>query len=45
MGKHNEFGKKGEDLAVAYLIQKGYIIKNRNYRYLNAEKDIIEQKE
>lgn len=45
MGKHNEFGKEGEDLAVAYLIEKGYTIKCRNYRFLKAEIDIIAQKD
>ena len=44
MGKHNEFGKKGEQLAVELLQRKGYIIKHKNYRYLKAEIDIIAQK-
>ncbi len=45
MGKHNEFGKEGEDIAVDYLIKKGYTIKYRNYRFLKAEIDIIAQKD
>ncbi|MBD1261493.1 YraN family protein [Maribacter polysiphoniae] len=45
MGKHNEFGKEGEQIAVDFLIQKGYAIKYRNYRYLKAEIDIIAQKD
>lgn len=45
MGKHNEFGKEGEDLAVAYLIEKGYTINYRNYRFLKTEIDIIAQKD
>ncbi len=45
MGKHNEFGKEGEQIAVDYLIKKGYQIKCRNYRYLKSEIDIIAQKE
>jgi putative endonuclease len=45
MGKHNEFGKEGEQLAVDYLIKQGYRIMYRNYRYLKAEIDIIAQKE
>ena len=45
MGKHNEFGKEGEQIAVDYLIKKGYNIKYRNYRYLKSEIDIIAQKE
>ncbi|MBD0779538.1 YraN family protein [Maribacter sp. ANRC-HE7] len=44
MGKHNEFGKEGERIAVDFLMQKGYVIKHRNYRYLKAEIDIIAQK-
>ncbi len=43
MGKHNEFGKEGEQIAVDYLLKKGYKIKYRNYRYLKAEIDIIAQ--
>ncbi|NJB71765.1 putative endonuclease [Saonia flava] len=45
MGKNNEFGKKGEQLAVDFLLKEGYSIKYRNYRYLKAEIDIIAQKE
>ena len=45
MGKHNEFGQEGEQIAVDYLIKKGYKIKYRNYRYLKSEIDIIAQKD
>src|SRR5690606_33398061 len=45
MGEHNEFGKKGEELAVDHLVKSGYHIIHRNYRYLKAEIDIIAQKE
>lgn len=45
MGKHNEFGKEGEQIAVDFLIKKGYKIKYRNYRYLKAEIDVIAQKD
>lgn len=45
MGKHNEFGKEGERLAVDFLIKKGYKICHQNYRYLKSEIDIIAQKE
>jgi len=45
MGKHNEFGKEGVQIAVDYLIKKGYKIAYRNYRYLKAEIDIIARKE
>ncbi|MGC1515920.1 MAG: YraN family protein [Maribacter sp.] len=43
MGKHNEFGKEGEAFAEAYLLEKGYRIRYKNYRYLQAEIDIIAQ--
>jgi putative endonuclease len=43
MGRHNEFGKEGEQIAVNFLIKKGYEIKYRNYRYLKAEIDVIAQ--
>ncbi len=43
MATHNELGKKGEALAVSHLEQNGYIILEKNYRYLKAEVDIIAQ--
>lgn len=43
MAKHNELGKKGEQLAVDFLEQKGYLIIERNYRFDKAEVDIIAQ--
>ena len=45
MAVHNQLGKKGEQLAVAYLLEKGYKILEKNYRYLKAEVDIIAQQE
>lgn len=45
MAKHNELGKKGEQLAVDYLLGKGYSIVERNYRFDRAEVDIIARKE
>jgi putative endonuclease len=44
MAEHNELGKKGEQLAVDFLIKNGYKILEKNYRYLKAEVDIIAQK-
>ncbi|WP_055434710.1 YraN family protein [Lacinutrix algicola] len=43
MAQHNELGKKGEQLAVDFLLQKGYEILERNYRFQKAEVDIIAQ--
>ncbi|PAM92334.1 endonuclease [Flavobacterium sp. IR1] len=45
MAEHNELGKKGEELAVAYLLEDGYTILERNWTYRKAEIDIIAQKE
>ena len=45
MAEHNELGKKGEQLAIDFLIEKEYKIHEKNYRYLKAEVDIIAQKE
>jgi putative endonuclease len=41
MAHHTDFGKKGEDLAVAWLIQKGYSILYRNWRHGRYEVDIV----
>ena len=45
MGNHNEFGKLGEQMATDFLLEHGYKICVRNYRYLKAEVDIIARKE
>ncbi len=45
MAQHNELGKKGEQLAVDFLLQQGYAIMERNYRFQKAEVDIIAKKE
>ena len=41
MAQHNELGEKGEQLAVDFLLQNGYAIMERNYRFQKAEVDII----
>ena len=41
MAEHNDFGKLGEELAVNYLIEKGYDILERNWRNIHKEIDII----
>ena len=41
MAEHNDFGKLGEELAVNYLIGKGYEILERNWRNNHKEIDII----
>jgi len=45
MAKHNELGKKGEQLAVDFLLKNGYDIIERNYRFDKAEVDIIAKKD
>ncbi len=41
MAGHNELGKKGEGLAIAFLEENDYKILERNYRFQKAEVDII----
>lgn len=41
MSRHNELGKKGEDLATLFLQQKGWSILERNWRFHRNEVDII----
>lgn len=45
MAQHNQLGKKGEQLAVDFLLKNGYEIIERNYRFDKAEVDIIAKKE
>ena len=45
MAKHNDLGKAGENAAVAYLEQKGYLIRNRNWRKGHFELDIVAAKD
>ena len=41
MALHNEIGKKGEDLAAAYLEKEGFRVFDRNYNFERAEVDIV----
>lgn len=45
MAAHNELGLLGEQMAVEFLIKKGYTIREQNWRFQKAEVDIIAQKE
>jgi putative endonuclease len=45
MSKHNEIGIKGEQIAVGFLLNKGYIILYRNWRSGKKEIDIIAYKD
>ena len=41
MAEHNDFGNLSEELAVNYLVGKGYEILERNWRNIHKEIDII----
>ncbi len=41
MDSTNSVGKSGEEIAMQFLVQKGYIIVGRNYRFGKGEIDII----
>ena len=44
MAQHNEFGIISEDRAAAYLMARGYTIRDRNWRIGHKELDIVAQK-
>ena len=44
MAEHNDLGKLGEELAVAFLEKNGYTILETNWTFQKAEVDIIAQK-
>lgn len=44
MAQHNELGKQGEQLAVDFLLENGYEIVERNFRFDKAEVDVIAKK-
>ena len=44
MAQHNEFGTISEDRAAAYLMARGYTIRDRNWRIGHKELDIVAQK-
>ena len=41
MDQHNQFGRRGEDLATAFLLSKGLSILDRNWRCGHKELDIV----
>ena len=45
MAEHNELGKKGEEMARKFLVEKGYEILATNWRYSKDEIDIIARKD
>lgn len=42
---HLELGQKGEEVAVNHLCAKGYVIIERNYKWMSSEVDIICKKD
>lgn len=45
MATHIELGKQGEQLAEAYLVNNGFTILHRNWRFSHYEIDIIAVKD
>ena len=45
MSQKHDLGKIGEELAVKYLINNGFSVLRRNFRYQKTEIDIIARKE
>jgi putative endonuclease len=45
MALHNELGRQGEEWATRYLVQQGYRILHRNWRYSRYEIDILALKD
>ncbi len=41
MARHNQLGKTGEERAAEYLISKGYVIRDVNWRSGKMELDIV----
>lgn len=44
MAFHNQLGKRGEDIAVQFLIKTGYTILERSWKWKHLEIDIIATK-
>lgn len=43
MAEHNDIGRKGEELAVDYLLRHNYTVLEQNWRFGKAEIDILAQ--
>lgn len=41
MSKHIDLGKKGEEMALDFLLKKKYTLLHKNYRYNRGEIDLI----
>jgi len=45
MAAHNDLGKKGEELAAAWLVEKAFEILHRNWRHGALELDFIARRD
>jgi len=45
MADHNDLGNTGEQMAVAFLVSKGYKLLETNWRFQHKEIDIIAKKD
>lgn len=45
MAEHNDLGKEAEEYAATYLVENGYEILFRNWRYAHTEIDFITLKD
>ena len=45
MAEHNDLGTLGEEIALQYLREKGFIIRETNWRFGKDEIDIIAEKD
>lgn len=45
MANHIDTGKTGETIGVAWLLEKGYLVKEQNWRYSRWEVDAIAEKD
>ncbi|MDG1024078.1 MAG: YraN family protein [Flavobacteriaceae bacterium] len=43
MAQHNLFGQEAEQKALSFLLDKGYILLEKNYRFGKAEIDLLMQ--
>ena len=45
MAEHNDLGRLGEEVALKHLREKGFTIRNTNWRVCKDEIDIIAEKD
>jgi putative endonuclease len=45
MAKHYDLGIEGEQIALEFLLNNGYLVLEKNYRYKKSEIDLIVKKD